>query len=116
MLEAAGLIRVVRTRQVRAVTEKYYGRVAKLFLFEFEDPADVRALGAGTLRQAAYEIERAPEGATWGLVWTNLSPADAARFDRRLGRLLDDFRKREVAGGVPHRLAVALWRAEEHRA
>ena len=31
VLEKAGLVRVVRTRQVRALTEKYYGRVARLF-------------------------------------------------------------------------------------
>ena len=38
VLEEAGLIRVVRTRQVRAMTEKYYGRTARLF--EFHDPED----------------------------------------------------------------------------
>ena len=32
VLEQAGLIRVVRTRKVRALTEKYYGRVARLFV------------------------------------------------------------------------------------
>ena len=31
VLEKAGLIRVVRTRQVRALTERYYGRTARLF-------------------------------------------------------------------------------------
>src|SRR5215213_5850582 len=31
VLEGAGLIRVVRTRKVRAMTEKYYGLVARLF-------------------------------------------------------------------------------------
>ncbi len=31
VLESAGLIRVVRTRQVRAMTEKYYGRTARTF-------------------------------------------------------------------------------------
>ena len=31
-LEAAGLIRVVRTRQVRAITEKFYGRTARWFI------------------------------------------------------------------------------------
>jgi DNA-binding transcriptional ArsR family regulator len=30
-LESAGLVRVVRARQVRAITEKYYGRVARVF-------------------------------------------------------------------------------------
>jgi DNA-binding transcriptional ArsR family regulator len=116
VLERAGLIRIVRTRQVRAVTEKFYGRVAKLFLFEIEDPADVRTLGAGTLRQAAFEIERASEGATWGLVRTRLSEADAARFERRVERLIDDFRQRETPDGTPFRLATAFWRAQEHDA
>ena len=109
VLERAELIHVVRTRQVRALTEKYYGRVAKLFLFDAEDPADARALGATTLRQAAHELEQAPEGAAWGLVRARLTPEDARKFHRRLGRLIDDFRTREVPEGIPVRLAVALW-------
>jgi DNA-binding transcriptional ArsR family regulator len=109
VLESAGLIHVVRTRQVRAVTEKYYGRVARLFLFEPEDPADARALGATTMRQAAHELEQAPEGASWGFVRARLTPEDARKFHRRLGRLLDDFRAREVAEGTRVKLAVALW-------
>jgi predicted ArsR family transcriptional regulator len=116
VLERAGLIQIVRTRQVRAVTEKFYGRVAKLFLFDMEDPADVRSFGAVTLRQAAFELERAPEGAMWGLVRTRLSDADAARFEKRLERLIDDFRQRETADGTPFRLAAGFWRAEEHHA
>src|ERR1700746_2349126 len=57
VLERAGLVHVVRTRQVRAVTEKYYGRTARLFLFQTEDPADARALGAAMLRRAAAELD-----------------------------------------------------------
>ncbi len=34
VLEDAGLIRVVRTNKVRAMTEKYYGRTGKTILFE----------------------------------------------------------------------------------
>lgn len=109
VLEGAGLIRVVRTRQVRAVTEKFYGRVAKVFLFEIEDPAEERALGALTLRQAAHEMERAPEAATWGLVRSDLDVADAARFERRLKRLIDDFRACDGTGTTPFRLAAAMW-------
>lgn len=111
VLERAGLIRVVHTRQVRAVTEKFYGRVARLFLFEAEDPADARALGASTLRDAAFQLERAPEGAGWGFVLSRLSPRQVARFDRRLEKLLDDFRAADAAGGAPHRLAIAYWKA-----
>ena len=37
VLERGGLVRVVRTRQVRALTEKYYGRVARLFVLKTDD-------------------------------------------------------------------------------
>jgi DNA-binding transcriptional ArsR family regulator len=39
-LEEAGLVRVVRTRKVRALTEKYYGRLARTYLFPRMDPID----------------------------------------------------------------------------
>jgi DNA-binding transcriptional ArsR family regulator len=113
VLERAGLIRVVHTRKVRAVTEKFYGRVARLFLFQAEDPADARALGAATLRDAAFQLERAPEGAGWGFVLSRLSPKEVARFDRRLEKLLEDFRTADAAGGTAHRLALAFWRTEK---
>jgi DNA-binding transcriptional ArsR family regulator len=115
VLERAGLIHVVHTRKVRAVTEKFYGRVARLFLFRVEDPADARALGAATLRDAAFQLDRAPESVAWGLVLSRLKPEDVARFDRRLGRLLVDFREADVAGGEPYRLVTALWRTETKR-
>jgi DNA-binding transcriptional ArsR family regulator len=113
VLERAGLIRVVHTRKVRAVTEKFYGRVARLFLFQAEDPADVRALGAATLRDAAALLERAPRGANWGLVLSRISKEDALRFARRLDKLVDDFREREKPDGIAHRLAVAYWPVEQ---
>ena len=113
VLERAGLIRVVHPRQVRAVTEKFYGRVAKLFLFKAEDPEEGRALGAAALRDAAFHLERAPReaGSGWGMVLSRLSPRDVARFDRRLEKLLDDFRVADAAGGTPHRLVLAFWKA-----
>ena len=115
MLERAGLIHVVHTRKVRAVTEKFYGRVARLFLFRVEDPTDARALGAATLRDAAFQLDRASESVAWGLVLSRLKPEDVARFDRRLGRLLGDFREADVASGEQYRLVTALWRTETKR-
>jgi DNA-binding transcriptional ArsR family regulator len=112
VLERAGLIRVVHTRQVRAVTEKFYGRVARLFLFQPESPAEVRTLGASALRDAAFQLERAPEGASWGFVLSRLTPRAQARFERRLDRLVDDFRAADVEDGHPQRLVVGFWQTE----
>lgn len=112
VLEDVGLIRVVQTRRVRALTEKYYGRVARLFLFQGEDAPDaVPPLGAATLRQAADEVERA-ERPGFALVRARLAPKDMQRFDRRVKRLVEDFESSDEAGGRLTSLATAMWSAE----
>jgi DNA-binding transcriptional ArsR family regulator len=109
VLERAGLIRVVRTRRVRAVTEKLYGRTARLFLFQTEDPAEERALGATMLRQAASEAERAPEVVTFGHPHARLVAADVARIERRLRRLMADLRAADSPSGRPVALVAGLY-------
>ena len=112
VLEAAGLIRVVRTRKVRALTEKFYGRTARLFLYETEDPADGRAISAVTLRQAANEVDLAPLVAGFGLVRARLSEKEIDRFERRVKKLMDDFRAADKAGGQPSSLTAGIWAVE----
>jgi DNA-binding transcriptional ArsR family regulator len=112
VLESAGLIRVVRTRKVRAVTEKFYGRTARLFLYQTEDPADGRAISAVTLRQAANEVELAPFATGFGLVRARLTKKDVDRFERRLKKLLDDFRAADTPGGSASSLTVGIWSTE----
>jgi DNA-binding transcriptional ArsR family regulator len=110
VLERARLVHVVRTRKVRAVTEKFYGRTARLFLFQTEDPADARAIGTAMLRQAASELERAPEGSGFGHPKASLRKKDAARLERRLKRLIDDFLAAEDPEGEPYALVSAMYR------
>ena len=112
VLEAAGLIRVVRTRKVRAVTEKFYGRTARLFLYQTEDAADGRAISAITLRQAANEVERAGHSTGFGLVRARLTDKDFERFERRAQKLMDDFRAADTPGGKPRSLTTGLWGTE----
>jgi DNA-binding transcriptional ArsR family regulator len=112
VLESAGLIRVVRTRKVRAVTEKFYGRTARLFLYQTEDPADGRAISAVTLRQAANEVELAPIAAGFGLVRARLTKKDMERFERRTKKLMDDFRAADSPGGAPSSLTAGIWATE----
>lgn len=110
VLESAGLIHVVRTRQVRAVTEKFYGRTARLFLYKTEDPADTRAIGSSMLRTAAGEIERSQDGTGFGLTKANLAKKDLQRLERRLVRLMNDFREAETPNGEPYALVSAIYR------
>jgi DNA-binding transcriptional ArsR family regulator len=112
VLESAGLIRVVRTRKVRAMTEKFYGRTARLFLYQTEDPADGRAISAVTLRQAASEVELAPLVTGFGLVRARLAKKDLDRFERRTKKLMDDFRAADQAGGIPSSLTGGIWATE----
>ena len=80
VLEDAGLVRVVRTRRVRAVTEKFYGRTARLFVIKDEqDPAVSR-----------------------------LTAAEARRFARRLEKLVADFRAANSDEGATYELSTAL--------
>jgi DNA-binding transcriptional ArsR family regulator len=112
VLESAGLIRVVRTRKVRAVTEKFYGRTARLFLYQTEDPADGRAISAVTLRQAASEVDLAQFVSGFGLVRARLTQKDIDRFERRAKRLLEDFRAADRPGGTPSSLTAGIWATE----
>lgn len=85
VLQQAGLIRVVRTRKVRAVTERSYGRVARLFVLKGSE-------------------DDAP------LLEARLLPRDAQRLEARLARLVAEFRKSDTPGGVPFALAARLER------
>ena len=114
VLEKAGLVRVVRTRKVRAVTEKYFGRTARLFVFKSTtdaDGEDVRNVAAASLRRAAEEL--LPIGddgrTTFAVVRARLTDVDAKRLTRRLEKLIDDFRAANTKGGREYGLAAALY-------
>ena len=117
MLEKAGLVRVVRTRKVRALTEKYYGRVARLFILKSVDEAaeDLRggAITASMLRQGAEEAlaSGADEKGESGIVRMRLVPRDVTRFQKRLNKLLADFHGSADPDGDLHVLTFALFRS-----
>jgi DNA-binding transcriptional ArsR family regulator len=109
LLEEAGLIRVIRTRQVRGVVERYYGRTARRY--ELNDPhADISST---LLRTAAAELDRRPPGGTEddivSLAHGRLDPTRAADFGRRLGDLIEEFRLDRGSAGPMYALSVALF-------
>ncbi len=118
VLETAGLVRVVRTRKVRALTEKFYGRVARLFVLKSDEsmPEELRggALSALMLRHAADELlASGDEGETAGLVNVKLTAADRIRFEKRLNRLVADIHGADDPSGERHVLAYSMFRARE---
>jgi DNA-binding transcriptional ArsR family regulator len=83
VLEAAGLVKVVRTRRVRAVTESFYGRVARLFVLKVAEEGD-------HLR-------------------VRLSPADAAAFHARLVQFRLDLQAADAPAGEEFELIASLY-------
>jgi DNA-binding transcriptional ArsR family regulator len=116
VLEQAGLVRVVRTRKVRALTEKHYGRVARLFVLKGDEsmPKELRGgtLSALMLRQAADELLiAAGDQETSAMINIRLLEKDRRRFEQRLNRLVADYQRAESPEGERHVLAYALFRA-----
>jgi len=115
VLEKAGLVRVVRTRKVRALTERYYGRTARLFVFKSTDDAggeDVRNLAAASLRTAAQEMLPPDDDdrTTFAVLRVRLTDADARRFARRLEKLERDIMAANDSKGKPYGLVATLFR------
>jgi DNA-binding transcriptional ArsR family regulator len=114
VLEQAELIRVVRTRKVRALTEKYYGRVARLFVLKSDEglPDELKGgmLGAMMLRQAADELlASGTEKDMSAFVHARIRASDVRRFQKRLNRLVADFQEAECPEGERHALTHALF-------
>jgi DNA-binding transcriptional ArsR family regulator len=112
VLEKAGLVRVVRTRQVRALTERYYGRTARLFAFKSTGGADVRNLTAASLRTAAHEMLPPDDDdrTTFAVLRLRLTDVDARRFARRLEKLERDIMAANDPKGKPYGLVATLFR------
>lgn len=112
-LEQAGLVRVVRTRPVRGVTERYYGRTARRF--ELDRPGSDVGAGPLLLRTVADAVQRVgPAGSPTDMVVTTrarLDPARAEDFRDRLAALIEEFRT-ESSSAAAYTLAVAYFRSE----
>src|SRR5438034_9251745 len=82
VLSEAGLVRVVRTRRVRAIEERFYGRTARMFYVAVERGTDGERLPRdfNDFQVAAREPEAAyRDGKLWGFIrHARLSEAQVA--------------------------------------
>ena len=106
VLEEAGLIRVVRTRQVRAITEKYYGRTARFFEFMHGEGEFAREPTLQLLRQVMneYVAPESEESEEWPadvltLRHARIPASRAEGFARRVMELADEFTDLQTVPG-----------------
>lgn len=130
VLATAGLVHVVRTRQVRAMTERFWGRTARTFAFD-RASSDVPT-PMWMVRDAHEEMERTlpalhaaasadPDtcddhdgdhdgGGVYATFRHARIPADRVReFGRRLYELSDEFVATERGGDVMYGLLLTLF-------
>ena len=116
-LEAAGLVRVVRTRRVRAVVAKYYGRTARVFLFETVGAAEGAI--AGQFRQAADEAAAVPGDVdlpvNGGVRYARIPVSRAQAWSDRVHALLDEFDREPRVGEQTFGLVVGIYPTDRPR-
>lgn len=117
VLAEAGLVRVVRTRRVRAIEERLYGRTARLFYVAIERAPDGGDLPRDfndfevAARESAAAFER---GKLWGFIrHARITEAQASEFWERMAGLVAEFDRLPRAGGTMYGFAVGVYPTDQ---
>lgn len=112
-LEGAGLIRVVRTKMVRAIEAKYYGRTARTYLLGDKGEAGIDIAPDHFLAEAAVEFAATPDdhevGALSSLRHVRIPDDRAREWIERLQDLLVEFTAERRGGATTYGLLVAFY-------
>lgn len=120
VLADAGLIHVVRTKKVRAIEAKYYGRTARTFLLTPLTNIDVDLSPSHFLTTAAAEFAEATEDGTKlekdgpmsTLRYARIPESRAAEWVQRLIELSDEFIREERGGDTTYGLVLGFYPTE----
>lgn len=110
VLGEAGLVQIVRTKRVRALEAKYYGRTARVFLYHREH----QAVGEEerVLSRAAAEIGQTPPDGTVlsaNVRYARIPLTRATEWKHRLDQLVMEFAAEPAAGTITYALAYGLY-------
>lgn len=107
VLEEAGLVTVVGTRKVRAITEKFYGRTATTFVLPHTDQGSHLAF----LREAVEEAREPAEGETafFTLRHARIPEDRLEEFGERLIELAEDFVTTTRGGSTVYGLLLGMY-------
>jgi DNA-binding transcriptional ArsR family regulator len=113
VLTTNGLLRVVRTRKVRAIEERFYGRTARMFHLSAEPsptgeelPGDFNDLEVAA-RESAPAFE---QGRLWGFIrHARVTEDQASQFWDRMAALVDEFDRLPRSGETMYGFAIGLY-------
>lgn len=113
VLTRNGLLRVVRTRKVRAIEERFYGRTARMFHVAAESSSTGEQLPGdfNDLEVAARESANAFEqGKLWGFIrHARISPDQASQFWDQMAELVDAFDRMPRSGDTMYGFAIGIY-------
>jgi DNA-binding transcriptional ArsR family regulator len=119
VLAQAGLVRVVRTRRVRAIEERFYGRTARMFYVAVDRGPDGEALPLdfNDFEVAAQESALAfRNGQLWGFIRHARLPEDrAGEFWNRIADLVREFDELPRGGDTVYGFAVGIYPTDHPR-
>jgi len=113
VLTRNGLLQVVRTRRVRAIEERFYGRTARMFHIAAEPsaPGEEMPRDFNDFEVAARESAPAFEqGSLWGFIrHARLSEEQASQFWSRMAELVDEFDRLPRSGETMYGFAIGIY-------
>jgi DNA-binding transcriptional ArsR family regulator len=112
VLTQAGLVQVVRTRRVRAIEERFYGRTARMFYVVERSPdSDQLPRDFNDFEVAAQESAAAyRDGKLWGQIrHARISEAQASQFWERMAELVAEFDQLPRSGDTVYGFAVGVY-------
>jgi DNA-binding transcriptional ArsR family regulator len=113
VLSGAGLVQVVRTRRVRAIEERFYGRTARMFYVGVERSADGEEMPRdfNDFEVAARESSAAyRDGKLWGFIrHARISEAQASEFWERMAELVAEFDRLPRSGETMYGFAIGVY-------
>jgi DNA-binding transcriptional ArsR family regulator len=113
VLADAGLVQVVRTRRVRAIDERFYGRTARMFYVALERSEDGDELPRdfNDFEVAARESSAAyRDGKLWGFIrHARISEAQASEFWERMAELVAEFDQLPRSGETVYGFAIGVY-------
>lgn len=113
VLTRNGLLQVVRTRKVRAIEERFYGRTARQFYVSAEPlPAgEEMPRDFNDLEVAAGESAPAfAQGKLWGFIrHARLSEEQVSMFWTRMSALVDEFDRIPRSGNTVYGFAIGVY-------